>query len=141
MNALTQTFTFNQSDNVRIIVDENNTPMFVAKDVANALGYVDTTNAIKHHCRGVAKHHPITDSLNRKQNVRVIYEPDVYALIFGSKLPSAVKFQDWVFNEVLPTIRKTGQYQAKPKADKRNYVNNNDMVNIKRLIWLTTHAM
>lgn len=140
MNAISQTFVFNQSNNVRIVLDENGTPMFVAKDVAIALGYADPTNAIKLHCRGVAKHHPL-QTKGGLQNVRVIYEPDVYRLIFGSKLESAVKFQDWVFNEVLPTIRKTGQYQAKPKADKRNYVSNNDMVNIKRLIWLTTHAM
>ncbi len=77
MNVLTQTFTFNQSDNVRIIVDENNTPMFVAKDVANALGYTNTKDAISRHCNGVVKHYPLKTA-GGLQNVRVIYEPDVY---------------------------------------------------------------
>lgn len=104
---------FNFDNNkVRIILDENNQPLFVAKDVATVLGYKDTVNAIKQFCNGVVIHHPIKDSLNREQNVRVIYEPDLYRLIFGSKLESAVRFQDWVFNEVLPTIRKTGSYQT-----------------------------
>lgn len=74
------------------------------------MGYADTVNAIKKHCKGVAKHHLISDSLGRTQNVRVIYEPDVYRLIFGSKLKSAIQFQDWVFEQVLPQIRQTGQY-------------------------------
>lgn len=135
MNAITQTFTFNQSEDVRIVLDENNTPMFVAKDVAIALGYSDATNAVKQHCRGVVKHHPIKDSLNRTQNVRVIYEPDVYALIFGSKLPSAVKFQDWVFNDVLPTIRKTGTYTI-PQTKPTNTLTNQEWTHLKQLVWL-----
>lgn len=103
---------FNFKENqVRIVLDEQGNPMFVAKDVAIALGYADPTNAIKQHCRGVVKRHPIKDNLNRTQNVRVIYEPDVYALVFGSKLESAITFQNWVFEEVLPTIRKTGEYR------------------------------
>ncbi len=66
----------------------------------------------------------------------------MFTVDFGSKLPSAVKFQDWVFNDVLPTIRQTGRYHApKPKCEKRNYVSNADTLNIKRLIWLTTHSM
>lgn len=134
MNAITQTFTFNQSEDVRIVLDENNTPMFVAKDVAIALGYANTKDAISRHCRGVVKHYPIKDSLNRTQNVRVIYEPDVYALIFGSKLPSAVKFQDWVFNDVLPSIRKTGQYTA--PTNPTNQLTDKDWTNLKRLVWL-----
>lgn len=99
---------------MRIIADGEH-PLFVAKDVAQALGYADTVNAIKQFCRGVVKHHPIVDALGRTQEVRVIEEPDVYRLIFGSKLESAQKFQDWVFEEVLPAIRKTGAYQA-PQA-------------------------
>lgn len=49
--------------------------------------------------------------------MRVIYEPDVYRLIFGPKLESAVKFQDWVFNEVLPSIRKNGSYSTTLSAN------------------------
>lgn len=106
--------------NVRVVLDDNQTPMFVAKDVAKVLGYSDATNAIKQHCKGVAKHHPITDNKNRTQKMRVIYEPDVYRLIFGSKLKSAVKFQDWVFEEVLPQIRQTGMYQQYSLIDQYN---------------------
>jgi len=86
------------------------------KDVAAILGYSDTINAIKQHCKGVAKHHPITDRMGRSQEMRVITEPDVYRLVFGSKLETAERFQDWVFNEVLPTIRKTGAYGVQPST-------------------------
>lgn len=82
-----------QEQQVRIVLDDNNQPMFVAKDIATVLGYTDTNNAIKQHCKGEVKYHPILDSLNREQEVRVIYEPDLYRLIFGSKLPSAQQFQ------------------------------------------------
>ena len=110
-----QLITFNfENNNVRIFQDENGQPLFVAKDVATILGYVNTKDAVSRFCHGVVKHYPISDSLGRTQNVRVIYEPDLYRLTFGSKLESAVRFQNWVFEEVLPTIRKTGQYQTTP---------------------------
>lgn len=86
--------------------------LFVAKDVCLALGYADPTNAMKQHCRGVVKRHPILDSLGRTQEARVLTEPDVLRLIIGSTLPSAVAFERWVFEEVLPSIRKTGAYLA-----------------------------
>jgi anti-repressor protein len=85
-------------------------PHFVGKDVAERLEYADTVNALKQHCRGVVKHHPIVDALGRSQKVRVLAEPDVLRLIIGSKLPAAERFERWVFEEVLPTIRKTGSY-------------------------------
>ena len=109
-----QLITFNfENNNVRIFQDENGQPLFVAKDVATILGYKDTVSAIKQFCKGVVKHHPLVTN-GGSQNVRVIYEPDLYRLTFGSKLESAVRFQNWVFEEVLPTIRKTGQYQTTP---------------------------
>lgn len=89
-------------------------PWFVGKDVAEVLGYKDTINAIKQHCRGVVKHHPILDSLGRTQEVRIISEPDMLRLIVGSKLPGAERFERWVFEEVLPSIRKTGRYEVPP---------------------------
>jgi prophage antirepressor-like protein len=98
------------------VVGTQDAPLFVAKDIAVALGYADPINAIKQHCRGVAYHHPITDALGRTQEVRVITESDLYRLIIGSKLPSAVRFEAWVMEEVLPTIRKTGSYAA-PKFE------------------------
>jgi len=87
-------------------------PWFVGKDVAERLGYADTTNALKQHCNWVVKHHPIIDALGRTQEVRILSEADVLRLILSSKLPSAVKFERWVFEEVLPAIRKSGAYMV-----------------------------
>ena len=86
---------------IRATYDEKGTPVFCAKDVATVLGYADTVNAIKQHCRGVAFHHPIVDSLGRTQKARFIGEGDMYRLIAYSKLPSAVEFEKWIFEEVL----------------------------------------
>jgi len=102
-----------------INIDGN--PWFVGKDVAQALGYADTVNAIKQHCKGVAKHHPL-ETAGGLQKIRLINEPDLFRLAVNSKLPSAEKFERWVFEEVLPAIRKTGSYQlkkAEPSAIKQ----------------------
>lgn len=104
-----QQFNF-QDHSVRVILDGNNQPMFVAKDVATILGYANVNDAITRHCDGVVKYDTVSDSLGRSQEMRVIYEPDLYRLIFGSKLPSAQQFQNWVFEEVLPSIRTKGAY-------------------------------
>ena len=104
-----QQFNF-QDHTVRVVLDDDNQPMFVAKDIATILGYAATNKAINAHCGGVVILHPISDSLGRSQEMRVIYEPDLYRLIFGSKLPSAQQFQNWVFEEVLPSIRTKGAY-------------------------------
>lgn len=104
-------FSFEGSD-IRT-TDENGEVWFIGKDIAALLGYTDTVNAIKKHCRGVAKYHPISDSLGRQQEVRVISEPDLYRLVMSSKLPAAERFERWVFEEVLPQIRKTGKYLSK----------------------------
>lgn len=87
-------------------------PMFCAKDVAVALGYQNTNDAIKKHCRGVAICYPITDGLGRTQNARFITEGDMYRLIASSKLESAQRFESWVFDEVIPSIRRDGAYVA-----------------------------
>lgn len=92
--------------------DEDGQILFCGKDVAASLGYKDTTNAMKRHCRGVAKRHPIQDSLGRIQEAVFITEPDLYRLITHSKLPTAEKFERWVFEEVLPAIRRTGGYMV-----------------------------
>lgn len=101
-----------ESVTVRTIQTERGEVLFVAKDVATALGYGDPTTAVKSHCRGVQELHPILDALGRTQEARVIREADVYRLIFGSTLPSAQEFERLVTEEVLPAIRKTGQYTA-----------------------------
>ncbi|MGE4213810.1 MAG: phage antirepressor [Anaerotignaceae bacterium] len=95
---------------VRTVTIEDK-PYFVAKDVATALGYADTTRAIKQHCRWVVKHHiPHPQSQTKTLEVNVIPEGDIYRLVTHSGLPDAEKFESWVFDEVLPTIRKTGGY-------------------------------
>jgi len=103
---------------VRVIRDENGNSLFVAKDVAVALGYVNTNDAISRHCKGVANHYPLYTS-GGKQEVRVIKEPDVYRLIVKSHLPEAEQFEAWIFEEVLPAIRKTGSYQMPGTGDPR----------------------
>ncbi|HBG5346421.1 TPA: hypothetical protein KQG29_003873 [Clostridioides difficile] len=82
---------------------------FVGKDVAKSLGYKNTNDAILRHCKGVVKHEGF--KINGIK-IALITEGDVYRLIVGSNLPNAEKFESWVFDEVLPTIRQTGQYQA-----------------------------
>ncbi|HCQ5728673.1 TPA: Bro-N domain-containing protein [Clostridioides difficile] len=91
---------------------------FVATDIARCLGYKDTTNAIKQHCKWVVKHHiPHPQSKTKTLEVNVIPEGDMYRLITNSELPSAEKFERWVFDEVLPSIRKTGTYSTKSKDE------------------------
>ena len=95
---------------VRTVVADSGEVWFVGKDVAVVLGYADTVNALKQHCRGVVKRHPIVDSLGRQQETRIISEPDLFRLVVNSKLPTAERFERWVFEDVLPSIRKTGGY-------------------------------
>lgn len=97
---------------IRILSDANGEPLFVAKDVAVALGYADTTNAIKQHCKGVAEYHPVHDARGQLRDTRVIRELDLYRLIAGSQLPSAQVFERLVFEDILPSIRKTVRYEA-----------------------------
>lgn len=84
-------------------------PYFVGTDVAKALGYSNPRKAILDHCKGVTKRDTPTSS--GIQSMSYINEGDLYRLIMKSKLPSAEKFESWVMDEVLPTIRKTGSYQ------------------------------
>lgn len=99
-------------DNGVRTVQEGEQILFCAKDVAEVLGYQNTNDAINKHCHGVAKRYPISDSLGREQQARFITEGDVYRLIASSKLPSAVRFEHWLFDEVVPTIRKHGAYMS-----------------------------
>ncbi|ANZ46151.1 Bro-N domain-containing protein [Cloacibacillus porcorum] len=96
-----QIFNNPEFGNIRTLTEEDGTILFCEKDVAEALGYADTVNALKQHCRGVVKRHLI-DSLGRTPEATFISEPDIYRLICASRLPSAQKFERWVFEEVLP---------------------------------------
>lgn len=109
MSALSFCFESNQ---VRVLGNILN-PLFVALDICKALGFGNPYQAIKDHvdqddlCK-----QEITDTMGRKQEVNCVNESGMYALIFGSKLPSAKRFKKWVTSEVLPAIRKTGQYST-----------------------------
>ena len=102
-------FTNEQFGQVRGI-EINDKPYVCAKDVAKALGYKNERDAIRTKCKGVVKHDILTNGGN--QEVSFIPEADIYRLIFGSKLPQAQEFQDWVCEEVLPSIRKHGAYMT-----------------------------
>lgn len=100
-------------------VEIDGKPYFVANDVAKALGYSNPRDAILRHCKGVVKHDGVSKTTNQhgattEQTVEfnVIPEGDIYRLIIKSQLPSAEKFERWVFDEVLPSIRKNGGYIA-----------------------------
>lgn len=93
---------------VRVIEDDKGNPLFVAKDVAEILGYKEPGLAVRTHCKGGVKHTLPTNG--GPQTLTLIPESDVYRLIIRSKLPAAEKFEKWIMEEVLPTIRKTGKY-------------------------------
>lgn len=99
-------------------VDIGGEPWFVGKDVAEALGYSNPRKTLIDHVddedKGVTK----CDTLGGKQEMIVINESGLYALIFSSKLDSARRFKRWVTSEVLPAIRKTGKYSVKPPKAK-----------------------
>ena len=91
---------------------------FVAIDVAKSLGYEKPANAVAMHCRYTLKQGiPHPQSPEKQIEVNVIPEGDMYRLITHSKLESAERFESWVFDEVLPSLRKTGSYEI-PKQDK-----------------------
>lgn len=114
--SMVKVFENEQFGAVRTIEDGDKV-LFSATDVARALGYSNPHDAIKRHCKGVVKHEGVSITKNQhgtkteqRNEMSFIPEGDVYRLIARSKLPEAEKFEKWVFDEVLPTIRKTGGY-------------------------------
>ena len=95
-------------------LEENGEVLFCGSDVAVALGYAKPRNAIGTHCKGALKRGILTAGGN--QEMTFIPEGDVYRLIARSKLPGAEQFERWVFDEVLPSIRKNGGYIAGQEA-------------------------
>ena len=106
MNDL-QIFQNEEFGQVRTIEIEGK-PYFLAADVCSILGYTNGRKAINDHCKGVTKRYIPTNSGN--QEVNFIPEGDIYRLVMRSKLPGAERFESWVCDEVLPSIRKTGSY-------------------------------
>lgn len=87
--------------------------LFCGLDIAVALGYSNPRDALRRHCKGVVKRDTLTEG--GPQQLSFIPEGDVYRLIVHSKLPSAERFERWVFDEVLPSIRKHGAYITREK--------------------------
>lgn len=87
-------------------------PWFVGKDIAAALGYSDTAQAIRKHIDDEDKGVVESTTPGGKQNITIINESGLYSLMLKSKLPGAKKFKRWVTSEVLPSIRKTGAYSV-----------------------------
>ncbi len=133
MNEI-QIFNNAEFGQVRTITEDGKT-LFCAKDVAAALGYKDTTNAIKQHCKGVVKRHLLTKG--GQQGMNFIPEGDIYRLVVRSDLPGADKFESWIFDDVMPTIRETGTYtlsnQALPEASADGVA---DLIRITRRVLL-----
>lgn len=104
MNELTKVF---EGETIRII-EQNGKPYFVATDVAKVLGHTNPQRAVREFCKGVTE--IVTPSNGGLQATKVITESDVYRLVVRSKLKSAERFESWVFDEVLPSIRQDGGY-------------------------------
>lgn len=111
MNKL-QIYKSERFGTIRTDVDEKGKPLFCAADITKALGYVNSSKAISMHCKekGITKRYTLTSG--GKQALTYIDEGNLYRLITHSKLPEAETFETWVFDEVLPEIRKTGGYNS-----------------------------
>lgn len=111
MNALfTQTFSDTEFGAIRAILDGNNEPWFVGKEIAEKLGYKDTDQAIRKHVDDEDKLTRRIDGSGQGRDMTLITESGLYSLILGSKLESAKRFKRWITSVVLPTIRKHGMY-------------------------------
>ena len=115
-----------EGKSVRVISDDIFNPLFVAYDVATALGYKKPENAIARHCKRQA-----TTPKQGGGFLTVIPESDLYRLVFRSKLESAEVFTNWVVEEVIPTIRKTGSYNTFTNSDKSTLSTVTDRIPLK----------
>lgn len=109
-----QVFNSTMFGEIRTIIKDDGECFFVASDVAKALGYAVPQKAVLDHCKHCSKmEHPY----NKGTYMNIIPESDMYRLTMKSKLPNAELFQDWVCEEVIPAIRKTGGYIATHQDD------------------------
>lgn len=126
-------FCFHEAHDVRVQLIDGQ-PWFCLPDVCNVLD-IKNVAQLKNQLdeKGVCKTYTLTNG--GKQQVTFVNEPNLYRVIFRSNKPEAKHFQDWVFNEVLPTIRQTGSYCSPKPVEKRDYLTRSDMLNIKRMIY------
>ena len=104
---------------IRTFKESDGSITFCGADTALALGYKDTVNALKQHCKkdGMAFHH-ITDSLGRIQQAKFITQGNLIRLAANSKLPGADRFESWIFDEVIPSVMKHGAYATPATLEK-----------------------
>ena len=119
MDNMVKTFVNEEFGSVRTI-EENGKILFCGSDVAKALGYRRPKDAINAHCKGAVKRRLLTNG--GAQEMKMISEGDVYRLISHSRLPYAEKFESWIFDDVLPTIRRTGGYVTNEEMFIENYL-------------------
>ena len=119
MDNMVKTFVNEEFGSVRTI-EENGKILFCGSDVAKALGYRRPKDAINAHCKGAVKRRLLTNG--GAQEMKMISEGDVYRLISHSRLPYAEKFESWIFDDVLPTIRRTGGYVSNEEMFIENYL-------------------
>lgn len=104
-------FSNDEFGEIRTLIESDGTVLLCGKDVAAALGYKNTRKAIIDHCKGVTRRDILTNG--GRQLMPFIPESDFYRLVFGSKAENAEKFTTWIVEDVLPSIRKTGQYSVR----------------------------
>lgn len=141
-NQLSQAFVFNASNQqVRTVMIENE-PYFVAKDVCIILGISNHNDAVSRldddEKRGSALPTP-----SGTQQMVVVNESGLYHLIFQSRKPEAKAFRKWVTAEVLPTLRRTGRYEVKPKRQSVRYPKRDRSiaVDVLELLWLISESL
>ncbi|EKP8879419.1 hypothetical protein P4K02_000662 [Salmonella enterica] len=138
MNSEITHFYFEKSADVRVQVIDSE-PWFCLKDVCEILS-VDRTSRLLRDLdkKGLADCHTLT--IGGKQRLTFINEPNLYRVIFRSNKPEARQFQDWVFNDVLPAIRKTGRYQHPVATPRRTAepLTRSDMKNLNHLVVMMT---
>jgi prophage antirepressor-like protein len=113
-----------KGNQVRVAITEKGVPWFVARDVAEILGYANTSKAIEDHCKKAKSLKLLNNNetlllleiKDLRSDTKFIIESDVYRLVMRSQLDEAEEFQDWVVDDVLPSIRKTGSYSIRPKT-------------------------
>lgn len=138
------TFQF-QPHTIRVL-SEDGEPWFCVADVCDVLGYANSRKALEDHCRagGVTKRDTI-DSMGRPQPLTYINEGNLYRLILKSRKPEAEKFEAWVCDELLPTIRKTGRYEApqavQPEPVTPEYLTPQQEQALSRCAYLVTNRM
>lgn len=132
MNAL-QTFSNTEFGNIRTMMIDFE-PWFVGKDIATALGYKDTADAISRHVDEEDKLTRCFADSGQNRNMFIINESGLYSLILSSKLPNAKKFKRWVTSEVLPAIRKNGYYSIEPIEPMERITTKDDYIRAASII-------